>query len=172
MSHPLLDFKNEDASWGLWCLGTARVPSHPHLTEAGGLTPGNSFVLRQDFKGSPALQGVTEGKVERSAKATQASWMPSCVAWQADPSVKDSGRASVGSATQRRKTSGKLQKQVCFNRGQTSYPSLWHVSQGTALRMSRKVWPYRGQGCLEVFSAKATEEMRQELSVKREPKVT
>lgn len=64
-----------------------RVPSHPHLTcpSAEGLTPGTSSVLGQNFKGSPALQGVTEGKVERSVKATQASWMPSCLAWQAGP---------------------------------------------------------------------------------------
>lgn len=88
MSHPLLDSKNEDAPWGLRCLGTARVPPHPHLmcpSVAEGLTPGTSSALWQNFKGSPALQGVTEGKVERSAKATQASWMPSCVAWQAGP---------------------------------------------------------------------------------------
>lgn len=70
---------------GAWELPGFHPTPISRVPEAEGLTPGNSFALRQDFKGSPALQGVTEGKVERFAKATQASWMPSCVAWQAGP---------------------------------------------------------------------------------------
>lgn len=137
---------------GAWELpGSHPTPTLPYCPSAAeDLTPGTSSALRQNFKGSPALQGVTEGKVERSTKATQTSWMASCVAWQAGLICEGFWEGQCWlSHPERKNTPGKLQKQVCFNRGQTSYPSLWHMSPGlggscgAAPQMSRKVWPYR-----------------------------
>lgn len=96
VSHPFLGLKKLRRCLGATVLGSCqesgcspRVPAYPHHTcpsTTVGLTPGTSFELPpQNFKGITALQGVTGGKGERIVKATQASWMPSCVPWQAAP---------------------------------------------------------------------------------------
>lgn len=130
-------------------------------------------------KGALHFKGSQRERWKDPAKATQASWMPSCAAWQAGPICEGFWEGQCWLSHPEKKNLRKTSKAGVFlteDKPLTQASGTCHRGRGcgceAALPMTRKVWPYRGQGCLEVFPAKGTEEMRPELSVMREPKVT
>lgn len=131
----------------LFPLGPIPPPSQcPFVAE--GLTLGTSFALRQNFKGSPALQGVTEGKVERSDKATRASWTASCVSWQAGPIGEGFWEGHCWlSHPERNPPPPNFKSRCVLTEGKPLTQASGTCDRGTvacgaALCLSREGWPY------------------------------
>lgn len=157
--------------------GPIPPPSHLSLATVG-LTPGTSFELRQNFKGSTVLQGGGghRGKGGKRCQGhtsqldAQLCTLASCTHLR-----RVLGETSVGSATQRGKPPENFKSRCVLTKGKNLFPlSLCTCHRGgracgSALGLGRKGWPYGGQGCLGDCSAKThgRNEVRKGMSVMR-----
>lgn len=116
-------------------------------------------------KGALHFKGSQRERWRDPTRPPEPAGWPAVYPGKLDPLVKDSGRVTVGSATQRGKTPGNFKSRCVLTEGKpltqaSGTRDRGMVACGAALCLSRKGWPY-GEATY-AFSAKATEEMRQE----------